>query len=466
MSADHHRVARAALGCARLLIIPALLVPFWYWDNGLLELEATQFVQRYLADRPLLQKIFDPHINDIGTYQARELSYFIDYLDARFFAWWMSLDVAVFVPASSVVAGVLTALLVVRHTRGWDPGRALIATLLLLAYATNFIYVVTSGMLYRSTKPLLAPVLIATVFYLHGLLTRLPPSPWRPPAGVFGLFCLLSLLDRQGFFLAVVGAAVIGLYWLAGRASMRLLLAGVAAVLSMVAYNVAIGPALIRALNGYTPSFRYQNVPLLDVLTTPQHFARAAEILWQATRVLTGNLPSLALVALMAVALWRVHRTWRPAAGTADVLAVAALPAAFLLMFAIMIARHPAIYELRDHRLWYYPLPWQALLLAVGVIAVGQWREVGTTSVRWLAIALVLVAVTNVLQWKAHRGSMFYGEWFRVVYTQSAALKASLSDGRARPSLAPEYADFYQFCLRLSPALRLRDSETRTRGRS
>ena len=57
--------------------------PVYFWDGGIIEAETTHFARQYLDGRPLLQKVFDPHANDIGTYQARELSYLFDFLDAR-----------------------------------------------------------------------------------------------------------------------------------------------------------------------------------------------------------------------------------------------------------------------------------------------------------------------------------------------------------------------------------------------
>ena len=86
------------------LIVAAVVAPFWYWDGGLIEIEATQFVQNYLADRPVLAHVFDPRRNDINTYQARELSYFIDYLDAQVFRHLMHWDLALFIPLSAIVA--------------------------------------------------------------------------------------------------------------------------------------------------------------------------------------------------------------------------------------------------------------------------------------------------------------------------------------------------------------------------
>jgi hypothetical protein len=42
--------------------------------------------------------------------------------------------------------------------------RPITVTLVLLLYLTNHVYVVTTAVYYRSAKPLLAPVLLATLF--------------------------------------------------------------------------------------------------------------------------------------------------------------------------------------------------------------------------------------------------------------------------------------------------------------
>ena len=53
----------------RALVVCALLAPFWYWDGGLIETEATAFVTQYHADRSVLRLVFDPYRNDLGTYR-------------------------------------------------------------------------------------------------------------------------------------------------------------------------------------------------------------------------------------------------------------------------------------------------------------------------------------------------------------------------------------------------------------
>ena len=120
----HRRLISAAAAAAA--IAAAVTAPFWFWRGGVLELEVLQFIQQYLDGRTVLAKVFDPSKNDFGTYQARELSYFIDYLDARVFEALMRQGWIPFIPMSALLssvaddeegrAGLLLALR--RRTRG------------------------------------------------------------------------------------------------------------------------------------------------------------------------------------------------------------------------------------------------------------------------------------------------------------------------------------------------------------
>ncbi len=192
-----------------LCALVAFVVPFWYWDGGLIEIEGTQFIRQYLDGRSgLLRIVFDPHANDLGTFQARELSFLFDYLDARAFGARLALDRASFVPFSALLSGLLTIVLCLLSLRGLPRLLQLTVSCALLVYLTNYVNVVTMGMHYRSTKVLLAPVLLGTTMYVArsvgGRSSRLAPLI------VFVLFSIMGLLDRQGFFYALLGFAGTG----------------------------------------------------------------------------------------------------------------------------------------------------------------------------------------------------------------------------------------------------------------
>ena len=105
-----------------------------------------------------------------GRVPARELSYFVDYFDARLFE------------ASMLRTARCSSLPVPSphplwrsSSRSWrcaalPPQAQLAAALMLLVFLSNYVHLVTMGMLYRSAKPLLVPVLMGAVYYVLAIL--------------------------------------------------------------------------------------------------------------------------------------------------------------------------------------------------------------------------------------------------------------------------------------------------------
>jgi len=437
----------------------AILMPFLYWERGLIEVESTTFVQQYLDDRGMLQKVFDPHRNDLNTYQARELSYFIDYLDARWLEVLLRGGHDIFMPLSAICASVLTVVVFLAGVRRYGM-RPLIAALLLLMYLTNYVHVVTMGMLYRSAKPMLAPVVIGTAFYLAALvqnssretLAGSGRTGWAPVV-VFALFCIMSLLDRQGFFLALTGFTVLLLNAVFAGGRRDVVAGGAAAMVAMVFYNLIGAPFIIESLNGYRPSFEYQQIPL-NRLADPRSWLAAGWLLLHAASVLLGGMPIWVVAGLvLALGSWAVlPRSGVPRIAT---LLFAAVALGQFVMFAGMVARHPFIYTYVDHRLWYYALPFQALVLVGIVVALdlggSEWSRTRAASLN-LAIAAAVLA--NVAHWNGYRAAQLRSRWFPTVYEQTAALKSSLAGTHPLWYLTPEYLGLYQFTLLVSPVFR------------
>ena len=125
--------------------------------------------------------------------------------------------------------------------------------------------------------------------------------------------------------------------------------------------------------------------------------------------------------------------------------------AAHVFMFAAMVIRHPAVYDQYDHRVWYYPLPFQALLVSIGVLCIaalaGRWSR---RTVAVVNLILVLGVAANVSQWSDHVRRQRQSRWFSIVYTQTFLLKRSLESGLPH-SEYDGYGPFYRFCLTLSP---------------
>ncbi|MGH9203766.1 MAG: hypothetical protein ACRD2A_21270, partial [Vicinamibacterales bacterium] len=146
-------------------------------------------------------------------------------------------------------------------------------------------------------------------------------------------------------------------------------------------------------------------------------------------------------------------RSWN---GRRVALVSALVVVAHLVMFAVMIARHPPLWEHYDHRLWYYPVPFQAFLITALVAALsfvaGGWQAPRRIA---LNVVLAAIVIANVVRWDDNLRLQRQSEWFTTVHTESYILKRSLADGRAYSTHAG-YLPFYDYCLKLSPALRAR----------
>jgi membrane-bound metal-dependent hydrolase YbcI (DUF457 family) len=224
------------------------------------------------------------------------------------------------------------------------------------------------------------------------------------------------------------------------------------AVACMTAYNIWIGPAIVEAVNGYRPSLEYQEVPPDALVAGLDVYRQSIDVLLDGVRVLLGSvsrvMAALLLGAVVAVGLVRSRR-WPMATAALAILAVS-----HIVMFAVMIVRHPPLYEWLDHRFWYYPLPTQALLLALLVMllnrAMADWA-------RWrvmvLNLTLTAAVVSNVAHWTDYRDLMLTSRWFSRVYPQTQMLRDSLREGVPDPGLIRQYRQFYDFCLTLSPGL-------------
>jgi hypothetical protein len=366
-------------------------------------------------------------------------------------------DVLFFVPPSAVAASLAIVLIGLRLVPRALPGlHPTAAWLVLLVYLSNFAVASTTGLLYRATKPLVAPLLLFLLLLALAEHRRPRMGARAAFAAVFATGLAMSLLDRQGLFYLLLFIPVAGVAWLRSGRGLALVLGAAGAFAAWAAYNWALGPWVIHALNGYWPQTRFQRLRP-GWLLRPEPWLEGARLLGDWARVLLGGIPRLALGAVAAVAAgaWAWTERRRPKRLALLALAAAAALVAQLAMVAIMVQRHAPVTWI-DHRFWYYPLPFQALLVFVllSVLERAQVRR-GPSP---LAVPLVLAAlvVVNVAQWPERRQVMQSGPWFGDVERRSALLVESLRGERARPLLDGDYRRFYFECLDRFPALRAR----------
>lgn len=440
----------------------ALLLPAWFWDQGCFESEATLFVRQYTAPTPtpVLQRIFDPHANDLGTYQGRELSYAIDFIDAHA----RPVLAARFGPGFAIPTSALFASLVWVLAFAYIAGRwardaaPILPPLLLLAVVTSFAFVSTMGLFYRSAKPMLAAMVVV---WVGSLLALSEPKAGRarwPMAMLVVSATLAGLLDRQGAFMVLAAALLL---WVYARRTGRL--RGAAWAMTAVAggaqlYNAVVGPLLVWSLNGYWPDFSFQRIPAGELWRLPNHTLRAVALLSQNILIVFGGrweTAAAGLIGLAVVAQWRGWIDFRAPVrrlrtycrsgrhGRLVEFVLWAL-ASQVVMFALMIARHGYVYRWIDHRYWYYPLPFLALTACALLLLGNAWAQnASPRQQRVLALILVVCAFGNLLNLGHRRDVMLTGEWFRDVHPQCTLLKASLREGSPRDGLKPGYLALY-----------------------
>ena len=439
------------------LALAFVAAPALFWGGRVVFDETLSFIlRRYWSDRSFLQIVFDPRGWDF--YQARELSYAVDFLDGQWVRLLLSRDVVFLVPPSSVLASLAVVLIGACLAPRALPrlGRAT-RWLVLLVFLSNFVFLSTMGWLYRATKPLVAPLLLGLLLLAVAEHRQPRLGPRAGFAAVFGTALAMSLLDRQGLFYVLALAGCLALAWIRTRRGLSLALGAFAAAAVWAAYNYVLGPWIIHALNGYWPEFRFQRLRP-GRLMQPHPWLAAVELLGDWTSVLLGGLPPALLVAAVvaAGAVWAWHaRHQRGLVALGLGVAVAAL-AGQVAMVAIMVQRHEPV-TWADHRLWYYPLPYQALVV-FGLLWALDRRAARAEGLlpRTLLIALAGLVVANVAQWPEKRLLMQSEPAFAEELRGSLLLVRSLQSGHAEPSLAGDHRRFYFECLDRFPRMAAR----------
>ncbi|MCG6925391.1 MAG: hypothetical protein LJF30_08780 [Acidobacteria bacterium] len=436
-----------------VLALAFVAAPALFWRGSYVDVEALGLLRKYWSDRTLLEKIFD--VGRWDFYRGRELSYVFDFLDARWIRSLLDRDVVFFLAPSAVLASLalvaLARFLAPRALPALDRATRWLCVLVLLS---NFVFLSTMGMLYRATKPLVAPLLLGLLLLVVAEFRHPRLGPRAGGAAVFGVALLMSLLDRQGLFYVLMLLTALGLAWILTRRGRGLFLGAAAAVGVWWVYNDLLGPRIVHAVTGYWPDMSFQQVRPSQLLQ-PQAWEQAVVLLGDWTSVLLGGLPPQLIGASAAglAAAWGWSERHRPRrvvlAGVVGLGAVVAQVA----MVALMVQRHPPVTWV-GNRLWYYPLPYQALVvfgLLWGCERLTLRR--GGSLPRVVPFALAALVVANVAQWPEQRVRMHEMPAFEEQLRRSSLLAGSLRGRWAAPLLDGDYRRFYFECLDRFPRL-------------
>jgi hypothetical protein len=403
--------------------------------------EALGFLQHYWGEGSVLERILDPQAVDY--YRGRELSYAVDFLDAQWMRFLLGRGMVFFLAPSALLASLALVGLTRRLGPRAFPGLGAPALWLgLLVLLSNFVFLSTMGIYYRSTKTLLAPLLLALLLLALAEARQPRLGPRAGFGAVLGLAVALCLLDRQGLFFSLLTTLSLGVLWAVTRRGAALALGGLIAIVLWALYNHILGPALIHAVNGYWPDMSFQRLRPA-CLTEPSLWVDAAGILGDWVSALLAGLPPrlLGTAAVAGAVAWGWAGRHQPRRLVAAAVGALAVAVALVAMVALMLERHPPV-SWTGNRLWYYPLSTQVLLTVVflwvgeGLVVRGWGRSV-------VPVVLGAVVVANVALWPALDLRMHTTPAFAEQKRQASLLVESLEGEAAAPSLAGHGRRFY-----------------------
>lgn len=432
----------------------AALVVFWIGcvavsllicGDGFLHPETYSFLPHYLSDRPPLLLIFDNQITDWNNYQARELSFLFDWLDAHFIAASCHRGLVHFFSASHylllLVAGLSLWQIATRHLA--LPRLAAFALVAMLwTCPTAMLY----GSFYRSAKVALACMALLTIWAWFAARDGQARFA-RSRTLLFALAAVaMPLCDKLGL-LFLCGLSVLLVHQAAVRrtpADRRLLVAGLGALLLAWSYQSWIGPAIVRHLLGYQVNADHLALSagkLADPRFLATVFGGAAIFTLDSFRVPLGRLP--AGVALLAAAfMCREFARFGPPArprwlGGGWLFAGLAL--FITATFAAMLFVFPQMFS-NEHRRFYYPMPAASLWLVAAGLALASHLRRHPQNSRLVELLLLALVMGNFFDLQADRFLLHHGKYQPCVENATRVRNALLGRDPAAAGITPAMA--------------------------
>ena len=234
--------------------------------GGYLHPESSEFLLNYTAERPLLNIIFDPQKNDWSLYQCRELSYFIDWIDAQIVFALLKIKCVWFISFSTIVFSLFTIFFQQYAGRQIFP-RLPGAFFTFHAAALALLPALTGSIFFRSSKLMTTAGL--TVLIFGSALRCLKKNVFFASLKVCTFAAAVTVLaDRQGVFYVTLFTGVLAvMQFFHPRYALKKVLRICSIIITAaVAANIFAVPLIINALNNYMPDFSYQgNFPVRSI---------------------------------------------------------------------------------------------------------------------------------------------------------------------------------------------------------
>jgi hypothetical protein len=435
-----------------LLVSTVLAICSAAWHHGgVLHYEVEARLPYYLSDGSLPGKLYDSDYLDMGMYQARELSYFFDYIDCKFIAWCVALGHPHFLSLTQYVFLILISLVLWRFgVEELKLERWLVLGVLLLFWTTPAVFL--GGGFFRTAKIGAALALVVLYRLIFRILRAARANPahclsTRSWLACFGWAWAATLFDRQGVFMIGVIVVFLGFRFFGYREKSVARLAGafVAALALSVMYNYIIAPLLTLSINNYWPDFKYQHLPWAVLAGQPVLFITSGLSLYlDAVRFLLGNIPPwgavVAVIGLVCLALVAAagRQEGKPffRAALGFILSQTVL---IWVMIVLMFLRHSALVW-PDVRRGTYLLP---VVSMFGMTLLVAFSRLQTRRIlpKWcLALFLGGAVIGNTMALSRHRAIVRAGSLSASYQSTPALLDALRNLRNPQYSVSPEIA--------------------------
>jgi hypothetical protein len=422
------------------------------WQHGgVLHPEIEKRLPYYLSHGPLLDKLYDSEYLDGNMYQARELSYFFDYIDCKFIAGCVALGHPHFLSLTHYVFLVLISLVLWRFgVEDLKMKRWIALCVLLLFWTTPAVFL--AGTFFRTAKIGVAFTMVVLYWQIFRILRaarenpaqRLSASSWL---ACFGLAWAATLFDREGVFMVAAIVVFLGFWFLGYRKKTALHLMGAfaAALALSVLYNYIIAPVLTLSTNNYWPDFKYQHLPWEKLAARPLYFITSgASLYFDTVRFFLGNIPAwgavLVVIALAGAALAPGRGRAEDKGAFSAALGLCLCQTVLIwVMMTLMFLRHAALVW-PDVRRVYYFLPVIALFGMTLLMALACLQSRRLLPPWCLALFLGGALAGNIVALPGHEAILRAGEG-KTLYQSTPLLLDALRNLR-NPNypISPEIA--------------------------
>ncbi len=425
------RSVSGTIGILRFYL-PALLVSIVFTVASIIVMkgafihpELYERIPHLISSKPLIARIFDSRVMDYDMYQARELSYLGDQIDAAVIFEMIQRGMPNMISTMHYLLGTMAVVMLYGFYRK-DLGLGKAISLLLVALAWSAPCMLFGGNYFRTAKIGATVSMVAVCIVTYRLLARMRSGEGgkaREQWVLGGLALLMTLWDRQGFYMALCLVALLVIMGGITREKriISLLVPVLAAIGTSTLYNLFVAPSITYALNGYWPDFSYQQLPWKEIhRDLPILLADGAILLWRELWFALGNRSAWITLCIFLSA---TYLAWRKDPSVkADVFKHRYGQAAWIAFFitsvvmviimnALMLARMRGLYIPVFQRT-YYTLPVTFLWLILLGIALARIRIMVPKKSRVLPIVCLLLLSGNLMAFPEHM-DMYSNQYFK-----------------------------------------------------